>query len=149
MKKNFKNLLSIVTLVIFFLIAIASGDDKTKDEAGKKNDENSEIVNGEGNIKHNTADDWNTDATLRELGKEVWKFCQKHPDASKLTLTVIDECKDMKGNQSNYESIIIFETDKIKEFATYKDYDSFNQNCFEFGFAIATGWKPCGGSLAK
>lgn len=149
MKNNTRKFLSVFAVIGFFLIAIASSDEKKKEGKTEQKSEDKNYSNGEGLITHNTASDWNTEATLRQLGQEVWKFCQEHPDAKKLTLVINDECKDYKGNVSNYESKIIFDEGKIKEFATYKDDDSFNKNCFEFGFEIATGWKPCGKALSE
>jgi hypothetical protein len=94
-------------------------------------------------IKHYSGEDWDRNATYRKLGEKVWQFSQDHPKASKLTLIIIDECRDKKGNLSNYETKITFDSTAIAEYRTYKEASSFNKNCYEFS-AKLLNWSPCG-----
>ena len=70
----------VALFVVFFLYSYYGGG--------------SEYNNGVGTITHSTADDWNREAMLRKMGEEVWEFCQNHPEAKKIKLVVVDECKD-------------------------------------------------------
>jgi hypothetical protein len=138
MKKKLQHIASAIAVVGFLFIAFGSDDS----DSGSLNVTYS---NGEGVIKHNTGKDWDKDAMYRNMGDEVWKFSQDHPDASKLTLVIIDECKDLKGEISNYETKIQFNSTDIREYSTYKESSSFNNNCYEFGIKLLE-WHPCGNS---
>ena len=107
---------------------------------------NSSFKNGEGEITHYTAKDWDKDAMYKGLASDVLEFTTSHPDAKKLTLIIVDECTDDKGNKSNHESKLVFNQTEIEEFAEYKDADSFNENCTTFGYRLMTDWHPCGSS---
>ncbi len=137
MKKKLRHMASFIALAGFLLFAFGS------DDSGENG--NYSFSNGEGEIKHNTGKDWDKDAMYRKMGEEVWQFSQDHPDATKLTLIIIDECKNTKGEVSNYESKIIFNSSDISEYSTYKESASFNKNCYEFGLKLLE-WHPCGNS---
>jgi hypothetical protein len=126
----------IVTGLLALVVIANAGNDKNS---------NYSFSNGEGVIKHNTGKDWDKDAMYRKMGEEVWQFSQDHPDATKLTLIIIDECKNMKGEVSNYETKIIFNSSDISEYSTYKESASFNKNCYDFGIKLLE-WHPCGNS---
>jgi|GEM_PF-4095882 len=138
MKNKLQHILSAIAVVGFLFIAFGSDDS----DSGSSN---ATYSNGEGVIKHNTGKDWDKDAMYRKMGEEVWQFSKDHPDASKLTLVIIDECKDSKGNVSNYETKIQFNSKDISEYSTYKESSSFNKNCYEFGIKLLE-WHPCGNS---
>jgi hypothetical protein len=124
----------IIVFFFVFLLALVSKNSGT------------DYNDGVGEITHNTANDWDKDATFRGIASDVLQFSSNHPDATKLVLIVIDECKDGKGNITNFESKIIFNQTELKEFAEYKDADSFNKNCTTFTYKILRDWHPCGGS---
>lgn len=124
----------IVSFVIIFVLALAS-----KNSGSEYND-------GIGKITHNTSNDWDNDAMIRGIASDVFKFSSNHSDATKLILIVVDECKDEKGNKTNFESTIVFNQTEIKEFAEYKDVQSFYKNCTTFNYKLLHDWHPCGGS---
>jgi hypothetical protein len=128
--------LKYITPAVVFIIAffvIANLIDKTK------------YSNGEGFITHESGKDWNTEDTWKKLGEKVWKFSHNHQDARKLTLVIVDECQNSKGEKSEYKSEIIFDSIQIADYRTYKDVTSFNKNCYGFG-AMLLKWRPCGNS---
>ena len=169
-----KSRLSSALLITYVIIAFGSIDQENKDvtystdndviskskdnNVGKEDTDNinnnlpentkSEysISNGMGIIMHESAKDWNKSYTAESVGEKVWKFCNDNPNATKLVITIIDDCKDMKGNKSRYESKIVCNRDEIKEFATYQDSYSFNKNCMDWGIKLFD-WKPCGSHL--
>ncbi len=131
MKTQLKNTF-FIGLLTSFLIG-CSGNDKYTFE------------NGVGNILHNSADDWDQDATMKKLGEKVWEFCKDNPSAKELNIVISDECKDSKGSVTNFETKIKIGQEEIKEFSSYKDASSFTKNCYEWGFKLLD-WKPCGTS---
>jgi hypothetical protein len=131
MKTQLKNTF-FIGLLTSFLISCGGNDKYT-------------LENGVGNILHNSADDWNQEATMKKLGEKVWEFCKDNPSATELNIVISDECKDSKGSVTNFETKIKIGQEEIKEFSSYKDALSFNKNCYEWGFKLLD-WKPCGTS---
>ena len=121
---------------VFLLLFIAN--------LGNKNGGNN-YKDGVGEIKHYTENDWDRNAMYRKMGEEVWEFSKNHPDAKELKLTIIDNCKDSKGKNTEYSSTILFNSKDIKDYSTYMDASSFNKNCYGFG-AKMLDWHPCGNS---
>jgi len=101
--------------------------------------------NGEGFITHESGKDWNREATYKTLGEKVWEFSHDYQDAKKLTLTIVDECQNAKGEKSEFKTEIVFDSTQIADYRTYKDVASFNKNCYGFG-AMLLKWRPCGNS---
>ena len=99
-----KRTMWVVTGIIAVFCIISLGNDS---------DGSYTFKNGEGIIKHYTGKDWDKDAMYKKMGEKVWKFSNDHPDAKKLTLIIIDECKDTKGDISNYETKITFNSRDI------------------------------------
>lgn len=135
---NFKRLLTVLIICFLSMYMISCGT--------SENSDNSNYENGEGVIKHYTAKDWDKNDMYKKIGEDVWKFSNQHQDAKKLKLIIVEECIDSKGNKSNYESIILFNSSDIKEYSTYKDDASFNKNCYEFGVKLLD-WHSCGNSI--
>lgn len=125
-----------------FLVLVVGGVNDKEEVAAEK--EAFVYENGIGTIKHYTAKDWDKDAMIKNMGEKVWKFSCEHPDAKKLNLDIIDECKDEKGNKTNFEWSLSFNNSEIKEYSEYKDVVSFNNNCFQFDEKIRKEWWPCG-----
>ena len=132
--------LLIATTVLYFFVFVLSFPNSNSSNSGETS-----YSNNEGLIRHFTGKDYDRNAMYRKIGEDVWDFVQNYPDANKLKLIIIDECKDSKGNISNYETTILFNKLELKEFLTYKDEFSFNKNCYELG-AKLLDWHPCGNS---
>jgi hypothetical protein len=85
-----------LVIASFILIQYSCISPNGKDSREVSDVDSSEIyTNGVGFIKHNSVLDMNTTATLEKLGEETWNFSRKHKEAKKLTLIIIDECKNM------------------------------------------------------
>ena len=99
---------------------------------------------GVGELTHESKHDWDRKRTLDEIGFKVYEFVTLHPDAKKLKVNVTDECKDTKGNISNYTSTIIFTEDELNNFEEYQDKHSFTKNSGGYVVKMMKEWKPCG-----
>ena len=132
-----KKKLVYIVIGIFFLIIII-GDYIREPE----------YKNGIGTITHYTGKDWDKNAMLRKMGEEVLIFCKDHPEAKKINLVIVDECRDLKGNVEEISQTISFDRKSIKEFLKYQTVSSFNKNCYEFGIGMLK-WVPCSRQVKK
>jgi len=85
---------------------------------------------------------------LDEIARKAWEFSRKYPNANTLTVKIIDECKDFKGNISNYETKLEFKSKEIKEWSTYKDLGSFTEaipgGASDITARLVHDYSPCG-----
>lgn len=116
------------------------------EEINRKENEAAEIARNTIIINHDGTKDWDSESTVRKLGKEVWSACLNYPNAIKIIVNVTDNCKDSYGKKTLYTSTFYITKSDMTEYRKYQDADSFNANCFDWGYKLLNEYKPCGRS---
>jgi len=101
-----------------------------------------DYVNGIGTLTYFSDKSKSYEAQVKEIGEEVWRFTQAHPEAKSLQLILWDECKNKQGEKVQVETRIKCSRKELKTFATYKNATTFNDICYEWGVKIVE-WNPC------
>ena len=116
------------------------------EEINRKENEAAEIARNTIIINHDGTKDWDSESTVRKLGKEVWSACLNYPNAIKIIVNVTDNCKDSYGKKTLYTSTFYITKSDMTEYRKYQDATSFNANCFDWGYKLMNEYKPCGRS---